>query len=188
MKRVTFVIGGARSGKSAYAESLATTAKAPVYIATAELTDAEMKERIAHHRARRGARWRTVEEPIQLAAAIALADEKNGFVLVDCLTVWLNNLLFHDEDIETHLSILSKTLAETKGHVVLVANEVGLGIVPENALARRFRDIAGRVNQAIARLADEVVFMTAGLPMQLKKPVPRRRRARPEATGRGRRA
>lgn len=188
MKRVTLVIGGARSGKSAYAESLAKDAKSPVYVATAEHTDGEMSERIALHRDRRGKLWRTVEEPVQLSAVIALADERNGFVLVDCLTVWLNNLLFHDEDIEAHLSALAETLTETRGHVVLVANEVGLGIVPENALARRFRDIAGRVNQAIARIADEVVFMTAGLPMQLKKPTQRKRKARPKATRRGRRA
>lgn len=188
MKRVTFVIGGARSGKSAFAESLAKGARVPIYIATAEQIDGEMSERIALHRQRRGARWRTVEEPIQLAAAIALADEKNGFVLVDCLTVWLNNLLFHDEDIETHVSILTETLAEARGRIVLVANEVGLGIVPENALARRFRDAAGCVNQAIARVADEVVFIAAGLPTMLKKPAPRKRRARPKATRRGRRA
>lgn len=188
MKRVTFVIGGARSGKSAYAESLAKSARAPIYIATAEHTDGEMSGRIALHRDRRGKRWRTVEEPVELSAVIALADEKNGFVLVDCLTVWLNNLLFHEEDVEAHLSALSETLAETRGHVVLVANEVGLGIVPDNALARRFRDIAGRVNQAIARIAGEVVFIAAGLPMQLKKPGPRKRKTPPKATRRAHRA
>jgi adenosylcobinamide kinase/adenosylcobinamide-phosphate guanylyltransferase len=188
MKHVTLVIGGARSGKSAYAESLAKGTKAPNYIATAEQIDSEMSERIALHRQRRDKRWRTVEEPLQLAAAITLADERNGFVLVDCVTVWLNNLLFHGEDIETHLAILSETLAGAKGHIVLVANEVGLGIVPENALARRFRDAAGRVNQALARAADEVVFIAAGLPTQLKKPAPHKRRAPSRATGRGRRA
>jgi adenosylcobinamide kinase/adenosylcobinamide-phosphate guanylyltransferase len=188
MKRVTFVIGGARSGKSAYAESLAKDAKAPIYVATAQHTDGEMSERIALHRERRGKRWRTVEEPVQISAVIALADEKSGFVLVDCLTVWINNLLFHEEDVEAHLSALSETLTEVRGHVVLVANEVGLGIVPDNALARRFRDIAGRVNQAIARVADEVVFMAAGLPTHLKKPARRKRRARPKATRRGRKA
>jgi adenosylcobinamide kinase/adenosylcobinamide-phosphate guanylyltransferase len=188
MRRVTFVIGGARSGKSTYAEALAKSARSPVYIATAEQIDEEMSERIASHRARRGRRWRTVEEPLQLAAAIALADEKDGFVLVDCVTVWLNNLLFHSEDIEPHMAILSDTLAEAKGHIVIVANEVGLGIVPENALARRFRDDAGRVNQAIARIADEVVFIAAGLPTLLKKPAPRRRSKRPAATKRGRKA
>jgi adenosylcobinamide kinase/adenosylcobinamide-phosphate guanylyltransferase len=188
VKRVTFVIGGARSGKSAYAESLVKGAEVPVYIATAEQIDGEMSERIALHRQRRGAHWRTVEEPIQLAAAVALADERSSFVLVDCLTVWLNNLLFHEENIDAHLSALTETLAETKGHIVLVANEVGLGIVPDNALARHFRDVAGRVNQAMARIADEVVFMAAGLPTQLKKPARRRRKARPTATKRGRRA
>jgi adenosylcobinamide kinase/adenosylcobinamide-phosphate guanylyltransferase len=188
MKRVTFVIGGARSGKSAYAESLAKAVKSPTYIATAEQIDGEMSERIALHRQRRGGRWRTVEEPVQISAVIALVDEKNGFILADCITVWLNNLLFHEENIEAHLSALTETLAEARGHIVLVANEVGLGIVPDNALARHFRDVAGRVNQAIAHIADEVVFMAAGLPTQLKKPARRRRKARPKATKRGRRA
>jgi adenosylcobinamide kinase / adenosylcobinamide-phosphate guanylyltransferase len=187
MKRVTFVLGGARSGKSAYAESLAKAAKAPVYIATSEQTDKEMSDRIALHRERRGKRWRTIEEPLQLTAAIAICDHKGGFMLIDCITVWLNNLLFHKEDVDTHITILCQTLAEVKGEVVIVANEVGLGIVPDNALARRFRDVAGRVNQAIAQAADEVVFIAAGLPTLLKTPARRRRALQRKASRRSRR-
>lgn len=167
--RIALVLGGARSGKSRYAEALvrATAERTPIYIATAEAGDEEMKMRIAHHRMKRGETWHTVEEP--LAPAIELARVGQGdVVLVDCLTLWLSNLLMAGRDIDTEADALCTILADTPARVVLVANEVGLGIVPDNALARRFRDEAGKLNQRVAALADHVVFVAAGLPMILK--------------------
>jgi len=166
---VTLVLGGARSGKSAYAERLiAARDGAPVYIATAEPGDDEMAERIAAHRARRGEGWRTIEAPIELAGALRAEARPGNAVLVDCLTIWLSNLLFAARDIDADMAGLMDALSEVEGPVVLVSNEVGLGIVPENALARAFRDHAGRLNQMVAQAADEVVLVTAGLPMTLK--------------------
>ncbi len=185
MRRITLVLGGARSGKSRYAEDLARRHKArPTYIATAEITDEEMRDRIARHRKDRGARWRTIEAPLDLVAALRQADGSRCFTLVECLTVWINNLIYHGRDVADEVEHLRAGLARSKGHVVVVANEVGLGIVPDNALARRFRDEAGRANQAIADAADEVVFIAAGLPMMLKKPKPAARRAGPKGTAR----
>jgi adenosylcobinamide kinase/adenosylcobinamide-phosphate guanylyltransferase len=179
MRRITLVLGGARSGKSRYAEGLALRCKGqPTYIATAEITDDEMRERIARHRAERGTKWRTIEAPIDLIAALRQADAATSFTLVECLTVWINNLLYHDKDVAAEVERLCASLAGAKGHIVIVSNETGLGIVPDNALARRFRDEAGRANQAIAQVADEVVFIVAGLPMRLKKPKPEAQRAR----------
>jgi adenosylcobinamide kinase/adenosylcobinamide-phosphate guanylyltransferase len=168
--RMTLVLGGARSGKSAYAERLISAAAGGtfVYIATAEPGDDEMAERIAAHRARRGEGWRTVEAPIDLAEALREHARAASAVLVDCLTIWLSNLLFAARDVEADVAELMAALEEAKGPVVLVSNEVGLGIVPENALARAFRDHAGRLNQRVAEAADKVVLVTAGLPMTLK--------------------
>jgi adenosylcobinamide kinase/adenosylcobinamide-phosphate guanylyltransferase len=166
---VTLVLGGARSGKSAHAEALiATHDGAPVYIATAEPGDDEMAERIAAHRARRGEGWRTVEASIALAAALREEAVAGNAVLVDCLTIWLSNLLFAARDVDADMTELRAALNDVEGPVVLVSNEVGLGIVPENALARAFRDHAGRLNQMVAQAADTVVLVTAGLPMTLK--------------------
>jgi adenosylcobinamide kinase/adenosylcobinamide-phosphate guanylyltransferase len=166
---VTLVLGGARSGKSAHAERLmAKHDGAPVYIATAEPGDDEMAERIAAHRARRGEGWRTVEAPIELAAAVRAEAIAGNAVLVDCLTIWLSNLLFAARDVDADMAGLMAALDEAEGPVVLVSNEVGLGIVPENALARAFRDHAGRLNQMVAQAADTVVLVVAGLPMTLK--------------------
>ena len=166
---VTLVLGGARSGKSAHAEGLiAAQDGIPVYIATAEPGDDEMAERIAAHRARRGEGWRTLEAPLELAAALREEAKAGNAVLVDCLTIWLSNLLFAARDVDAEIATLMAALAEGKGPVVLVSNEVGLGIVPENALARAFRDHAGRLNQRVAQAADVVVLVTAGLPMTLK--------------------
>lgn len=166
---VTLVLGGARSGKSAHAEGLiAKVDGAPVYIATAEPGDDEMADRIAAHRARRGEGWRTVEAPIELADAVRAEARPGNVVLVDCLTIWLSNLLFAARDIDADMAGLMDALSEVEGPVVLVSNEVGLGIVPENALARAFRDHAGRLNQMVAQAADTVVLVTAGLPMTLK--------------------
>lgn len=188
MRRVTLILGGARSGKSRHAESLALRHKGqPTYIATAEVTDEEMRDRIGHHREGRGGKWRTIEAPIDLVAALNEADGARSFTLVECLTVWINNLMYHDKDVASEVERLRACLAKAKGHVVIVSNEVGLGIVPDNALARCFLDEAGRANQAIGAQADEVVFIAAGLPMILKRPRPRTRRAPSRGKARGRR-
>lgn len=165
---LTLVLGGARAGKSAFAEGLARAWKRRVYVATAVVTDDEMAERIASHRARRGADWRTVEEPVELAAAVRRESAPGTCLLVDCLTVWLGNLMHHGRDVDAACEALLTSLAAGVGPVVLVANEVGLGIVPDNAMARGFRDHAGRLNQAVARLAGRVYFVSAGIPLTLK--------------------
>jgi len=166
---VTLVLGGACSGKSAYAERLVEAhAGTHIFVATAEPGDGEMAERIARHRARRGGRWRTVEEPLALAQAVRAAAQPGSGVLVDCLTIWLSNLLLAGRDVEAEMAGLIDALDDVNGPVVLVSNEVGLGIVPENALARAFRDHAGRLNQMVAQAADRVVMVAAGLPMTLK--------------------
>ncbi|MGV8996131.1 MAG: bifunctional adenosylcobinamide kinase/adenosylcobinamide-phosphate guanylyltransferase [Parvibaculaceae bacterium] len=164
---MTLLLGGARSGKSRHAEELATSFAAPwTYVATSEISDDEMRERISEHKARRGAGWRTVEAPLDLAGAITAAD--GNAVLVDCLTLWLSNLMHADVDIEAATAELEVALAHAHVPVFLVSNEVGLGIVPDNALARRFRDEAGRLHQRLAARADRVLFMVAGLPMVVK--------------------
>ena len=163
----TLVLGGARSGKSRYAESLIKGFSPPwAYVATAEAGDDEMAARIKAHRARRGAEWRTVEAPCDLAAALAACGRMP--VLVDCLTLWLTNLMLGEHAIPTATDRLTAALATRTAPTVLVASEVGLGIVPENALARRFRDAAGRLHQRIAGDADGVVLMVAGIPMRVK--------------------
>ena len=170
LPRVTLVLGGARSGKSRYAERLVETAAGSgTYCATAEAGDAEMAERIAAHRARRGPFWRTVEAPLALAPAIAAEAVADRPVLVDCLTLWLSNLLLADRRPEPEIRGLRSALREAAGSVVLVSNEVGMGLVPETPLGRRFRDAAGWLNQEIAALADRVVFVAAGLPLVLKE-------------------
>jgi adenosyl cobinamide kinase/adenosyl cobinamide phosphate guanylyltransferase len=163
---LTLVLGGARSGKSRFAEDLVTRLPPPwVYIATAQAFDDEMRARVAEHRARRAAGWRTVGAPLDLAAA--LRDAGDAPVLVDCLTLWLTNLMVGDSDLEAAAAALDAALERT-APTVLVSNEVGLGIVPDNALARRFRDEAGRLHQRIAARAGHVVFLVAGLPMFVK--------------------
>lgn len=166
------IIGGARSGKSAHAQALAEAAAAkrggrPVMIATAEALDAEMSERIARHRQERGPAWRTLEAPLDVAGALQGVGAEDCAV-VDCLTLWLNNLMFAERDLETETATLLAAAAESACEVILVTNEVGMSIVPENALARRFRDEAGRMNRRAAERADEVVVMFAGLPLKLK--------------------
>lgn len=167
-KRITLVLGGARSGKSRYAESLITAAPPPwIYVATAHPGDAEMAERIARHQARRARGWQTHEAPHDLAAAIS-APPEDAPLLIDCLTLWLSNRMLTDADIERETDALAAALALRAGRIVLVSNEVGAGIVPENALARRFRDAQGRLNQRFAARADTVVLMVAGLPITVK--------------------
>ena len=166
--QLTLVLGGARSGKSRYAESLVTACPPPwTYIATAELLDDEMRARIAEHRARRGADWRTIEAPRDLAEALQ-RNSAGGAVLVDCLTLWLTNRMLADADVEAESARLEIVLSGLSAPRVVVSNEVGLGIVPDNALARRFRDAQGRLNQRIAARADRVVLMVAGLPLVVK--------------------
>lgn len=168
---IHFVLGGARSGKSRHAQRLAEKGGgALIFVATAQAFDAEMTARIARHRADRDARWRTVEAPVDLAAAIRTADAPGATILVDCLTLWTSNLLLANADIPAATDALLGALAAAAARVVLVANEVGWGIVPDNALARAFRDAAGIVNQRVAAAADQVDLIVAGLPLALKQP------------------
>ena len=165
---IILITGGARSGKSTRAEArVRALAGQPVYIATAEALDDEMSERIARHRARRGTEWIEREVPLELVSALAATDG-GGARLVDCLTLWLSNLLHAERDWSQETSMLAEALKRQRSPVVLVTNEVGLGIVPDNALARRFRDAAGLMNQIVAGVADEVEFVVAGLPMRVK--------------------
>ena len=165
---MTLVLGGARSGKSRFAESLGQTAPGPkFYIATAEAFDVEMRDRIARHRQQRGDGWTTVEAPLDLVPALKACGE--GFVMVDCLTLWLNNLIHHERDVEAAVGELCAALQATANDVVLVSNEVGYSIVPENPLARRFRDEQGLANQRVAEVADEVYLVAAGLGLPLKR-------------------
>jgi adenosylcobinamide kinase/adenosylcobinamide-phosphate guanylyltransferase len=168
MMAAILVTGGARSGKSRRAEVRARSFPGqPVYIATAEALDAEMDERIAKHRARRGSEWIEREVPLDLVEALAETDG-GGARLVDCLTLWLSNLLHAERDWSQEIMRLANVLPRQQSPVIMVTNEVGLGIVPDNALARTFRDAAGLMNQTIAEVADEVEFVVAGLPMKLK--------------------
>lgn len=165
---MTFIIGGARSGKSAHAEKLVTAYPSPwTYIATAEGYDQEMRERIALHRSRRGEGWGTVDAPLDLAGALeALADGQP--VLVDCLTLWLTNHMLAEHDLDAECRRLADVLSRPRGPWFVVSNEVGQGIVPDNALAQRFRDAAGRLNQQVAAIADTVLLMVAGLSLKVK--------------------
>jgi adenosylcobinamide kinase/adenosylcobinamide-phosphate guanylyltransferase len=165
---LTFLLGGARSGKSAHAEKLATALPSPwTYIATAEAYDGEMAERIALHRARRGTGWTTVDAPLDLAQALRAAPDGRP-VLVDCLTLWLSNHMLAEHDLDALSSELEAVLAAPRGPWFVVSNEVGMGIVPDNVLGRRFRDAQGRLNQRVAACATSVFFMVAGIPMQVK--------------------
>ena len=167
-RSLTFLLGGARSGKSAYAEKLATALQSPwTYIATAQAFDDEMAERIALHRARRGEGWSTVDAPLELAQSLRAVSDGRP-VLVDCLTLWLSNHMLAEHDHDALSVELESVLSAPRGPWFVVSNEVGLGIVPDSALGRRFRDAQGRLNQRIAALADRVFFMVAGLPMQVK--------------------
>jgi adenosylcobinamide kinase/adenosylcobinamide-phosphate guanylyltransferase len=169
--KLSLVLGGARSGKSRYAESVIAALPPPwhapwIYVATAEPGDAEMAERIAAHRARRGTSWRTIEAPRDLAGSLQTASAAPA--LVDCLTLWLSNLMLAGADIDTEMERLDHAVAAAAAPVVMVANEVGSGIVPEHPLGRRFRDLQGVLNQRIAARADRVVLMVAGLPLAVK--------------------
>lgn len=169
MTGTLLVLGGARSGKSRYAQTRMEQVPGRLaYIATAQAFDEEMTDRIARHQDDRGPRWITLEEPLDLAAAIAKAAQDADAVLVDCLTLWLSNLMLGEHALDAPIAALTEAIGQCPCPLVLVSNEVGLSIVPENALARRFRDEAGRLNQKIAATVDEVQFVAAGLPLKLK--------------------
>ena len=172
LPKLTLILGGAASGKSVFAESLVLKEKLePVYIATAQVFDNEMAEKVARHRAQRGDRWITIEEPLAVAEALKQSSGTQA-VLIDCVTLWLTNILLDDRDIAAESNSLMKALAGCAAPIVIVSNEVGYGIVPENALSRRFRNAQGRLNQDIAAQADCVVSVMAGLPMVLKGALP----------------
>jgi adenosylcobinamide kinase/adenosylcobinamide-phosphate guanylyltransferase len=171
---LTLVLGGARSGKSRYAERLVLgSGLAPAYVATAEALDDEMAARIAAHRARRGESWRTVEEPLDLAGALDRECRPDRAVLVDCVTLWLTNLMMRQRPVLAETARLVELLPRLAGPLVLVSNEVGLGVVPTDAMARAFVDHIGSLHQTIAEQADVVVLMAAGLPLHLKSPTDR---------------
>ncbi len=178
LPRTMLVLGGARSGKSSYAErAIEAAAGGGLYLATAGIADAEMAARIAEHRARRGPAWSTIEEPVEIAPLIEAEARPDRPILVDCLTLWLSNLTHVGRDVGAETERLMAALAAARGPAVLVANEVGLGIVPESPLGRAFRDHAGRLNQRVAAAAERVVFLAAGLPMLLKDTVAQEARA-----------
>ena len=163
------VLGGARSGKSRYAQQRAEALPGElVFVATAQAFDDEMSDRIARHRADRDDRWSTIEAPLHLTECIANEAREGRVLLVDCLTLWASNITLADRNIEQEILRLESSITAASGTMIFVSNEVGLGIVPDNALARRFRDAAGSINQAIARVCGSVVFVAAGLPMLLK--------------------
>jgi len=168
--KIIFVIGGARSGKSAYAMSRADKAsEGKSFIATAEPFDNEMKERIKKHRNDRGSDWQTIEEPLDIVGALSRNRNTKGPVILDCLTLWLSNIMRHRTDTKTSFKELIEELGRNRSaDLFIVSNEVGMGIVPENRLARQFRDMAGMLNQRVAAAADEVVLVAAGIPIKIK--------------------
>lgn len=172
MAEVILVTGGARSGKSKEALRRAENFSRRVFIATAEITDEEMRERIERHKKERSSGWETVEAPRDLPEAIRRITDPEAVVIVDCLTVWLGNLMHYDktttEDSRPCLDLLEALKASRAARVILVTNEVGMGIVPENELSRRFRDVAGRLNQRVAEIADSVILSVCGLTLQIK--------------------
>ncbi len=173
-QRHVLILGGARSGKTSFGERLAMRAGSkPAYLATAEALDGEMADRVATHQRQRHGRFATIEEPIELRRAILAAAKKHDVILVDCLTLWITNLLGANVDVADAVEDLAVTLVQLKtAKVILISNEVGLGIVPDNALARSFRDLAGSAHQRLAEICADVYFVVAGLPMTLKGGAP----------------
>ncbi|RUT28774.1 bifunctional adenosylcobinamide kinase/adenosylcobinamide-phosphate guanylyltransferase [Arsenicitalea aurantiaca] len=167
------VLGGARSGKTGFAEALALRARRPAYLATAEALDAEMRERVDTHRRARAGRFATIEEPLALSDALIAAAREHDVILVDCLTLWITNLLVAEENVAAAVEELGNTLRQIDGaRVILVSNEVGLGIVPDNPMARSFRDLAGSAHQRLAEICTDVYFVVAGLPIAMKGTLP----------------
>lgn len=172
LPHLTLILGGAASGKSGFAEDLVRQmSKAPAYIATAQVFDDEMAAKVARHRAMRGTGWTTIEEPLDLGQAMAQVNSSQP-VLIDCATLWLTNIILGDHDVGRHTQDFLLAIAQHPSSVVVVSNEVGQGIVPENALARQFRNAQGQLNQQIAGQADLVVAVMAGLPLVLKGQLP----------------
>ena len=172
MHKVTLVTGGGRSGKSSFAEELAASLEHKFYIATAEIMDEEMADRVSRHRSQRGESYTTIEEPIDLAGAVLAVPAGTQLILIDCLTVWLGNLMHHfpDQDYPfPQVENLLKILRTPSCPILLVSNEVGSGIIPADAMARRYRDYAGWLNQAVAAVASDVVLVSCGLPLWLKQ-------------------
>ncbi|MEI6846008.1 MAG: bifunctional adenosylcobinamide kinase/adenosylcobinamide-phosphate guanylyltransferase [Candidatus Firestonebacteria bacterium] len=173
LSSLTFITGGARSGKSSFAEKLAVkAAKNRVYIATMQGLDKEMRERIQKHQEQRGENFKTVEEPLRLLEVLKSADEKNSVLLIDCLTLWVTNLMLKGGKEKDIIKIAAETAdyaAHAKAKVIAVSNEVGMGLVPDNKLGRDFRDLQGRVNRIFAERAAKVYFMVAGIPLEVKK-------------------
>ena len=165
----TLVLGGARSGKSVHAEKLVIgSGKSPVYLATGRALDDEMLERIEKHRDRRGDKWETVEEPLALVDALRQASHKDRIILVDCLTLWITNLMMAEANVVRECAGLVDYIKQSSVPIVFVSNETGMGLVPETKMGRKFRDLQGRVNQEVAAACDQVFFVAAGLPLQLK--------------------
>lgn len=169
MANITLILGGIRSGKSAFAENLVLAAgKQPIYLATSEYFNEEMRNRIEKHRVRRDGRWINLEQPLDILAELQRYNTMDNIVLVDCLTVWLGNLMHYQRDIGNDIALFVDGLKMLDVDVVLVASEVGLSIVPDNQMARKFADYAGTLNQAVAAIASNVYFIAAGLPLKLK--------------------
>jgi adenosylcobinamide kinase/adenosylcobinamide-phosphate guanylyltransferase len=167
--RSVFILGGARSGKSRFAEELAGKAGGRLhYLATGRAWDDEMRDRISHHQERRGGEWTTHEAPVDIATVLQRLDSPNSVILIDCLTLWLTNLMMENADMETAFAELEAAIESTRAKLIFVSNEIGLGIVPENRMAREFRDHAGRLHQRVAAIAGEVYFVAAGLPLKMK--------------------
>lgn len=167
---ITFIIGGARSGKSSFAMSEALKTKGKkAYVATAQALDEEMKKRIEKHKRERTAEWHAIEEPLQIAGIIKDISGKYDVILLDCLTLWLSNLMMNNKGIEKEIKLLCSALHAAPCTLFVVSNEVGMGIVPENEMARRFRDMAGALNQKVAEIADEVYMVVAGIPVKIKQ-------------------
>lgn len=167
------VLGGARSGKSGFAQAQAETSKlAPVFIATAQAYDREMEQRIARHAEVRDSRWRLIEAPFDLTDAVIANSDATRILLVDCMTLWLSNIMLRDDDVDAATHNFIDAMNALRGPAIFVSNEVGSSIVPDNALGRRFRDAQGRLNQRLAHVCDAVVLVTAGLPTLLKPALP----------------
>jgi len=168
------VLGGARSGKTGFAERLAMRAgQRPAYLATAEALDDEMRERVRTHRQQRGGTFATIEEPLELSHALLRAAREHDAILVDCLTLWITNMIVANMNVAEAVDELVATLGRiSSARVILVSNEVGLGIVPDNAMARMFRDLAGSAHQRLAEICDDAYFVVAGLPLVLKGSAP----------------
>jgi adenosylcobinamide kinase/adenosylcobinamide-phosphate guanylyltransferase len=168
-RKITFIIGGARSGKSSFAtnEALKIGGR-KAYVATAEALDSEMKERINEHKRNRGNEWDTYEEPIEIVSLIKDIHKKYDVILIDCLTLWLSNLMYSNKEIKNEIHSFCCSLFTVHCSLFTVSNEVGMGIVPDNKMARDFRDLAGFLNQKIAEIADEVYLVTAGIPVKIK--------------------